>query len=211
MCYGRLTTAYCGTRAFVEWDAVTCASREENCAAYAKLTVPWATMPTDLQGRSSTAGPHEDASPDRWAWRWFVPTCFAGTVLFSLSVTQAPLYSGNQVTKFLHGFAQANAGTLDTDWLVSTPDPLPVFSSLVYLTLEWTSPRLFYLEFALLQAVYLAGLLRIALYRFQCTPTRGRLLIWFTALTVLHSRVFQEFGWLLINKRFFSPFTTGLA
>ena len=168
-------------------------------------------MPTDLQGRSSTAGPHEDASPDRWAWRWFVPTCFAGTVLFSLSVTQAPLYSGNQVTKFLHGFAQANAGTLDTDWLVSTSDPLPVFSSLVYLTLEWTSPRLFYLEFALLQAVYLAGLFGIALYRFQCTPTRGRLLIWFTALTVLHSRVFQELGWLLINKRFFSPFTTGLA
>ena len=54
-------------------------------------------MPTDLRGRSSTAGPHEDASPDRWAWRWFVPTCFAGTVLFSLSVTQAPLYSGNRV------------------------------------------------------------------------------------------------------------------
>ena len=87
---------------------------------------------------------------------WTKAVVLFSVVLFSLSVTQQPLFYSNQASKFLHGFAMANPGVLDEDWLIaSTPDPLPVFSFLVYLTLKWSSPSLFYLQFVLLQAVYL--------------------------------------------------------
>ena len=142
---------------------------------------------------------------------WTKAVVLFSVVLFSLSVTQQPLFYSNQASKFLHGFAMANPGVLDEDWLIaSTPDPLPVFSFLVYLTLKWSSPSLFYLQFVLLQAVYLGGLMGIGLFRFHAT-TADRLLILFAAITVLHSRGFQELTWLLVGKPFSSPFTTGVA
>lgn len=81
------------------------------------------------------------------------------TALFSLAYTQAPLYTSNQNTYFLHGLAQAGDGFLRADWLASTADPTPLFSALVAVTIRffgWSG--WFYLYYAILLGVYFISL-----------------------------------------------------
>lgn len=85
------------------------------------------------------------------------------TVLFTLSYSQAPLFTSNQNQYFLHGLAEAGVGYLSEDWLVSTLDPTPVFSSIVYTTYQlfgWLP--VFYIYFGILAGVYLYSLIGVA-------------------------------------------------
>lgn len=84
-------------------------------------------------------------------------------LVFLLLMEQAPLYTSNQNTKFLHGAAQAGWGDLRHDWLAGTKDGLPLFSVLVHAMHAWLSPYMAYAVFAALTAVCffsLEGILR---------------------------------------------------
>ncbi|MGB9673762.1 MAG: hypothetical protein ACPL3P_06450, partial [Anaerolineales bacterium] len=59
------------------------------------------------------------------------------SILFAISYTQYPLFSSNQNTYFLPGFACARVGNLKQDWLANTQDATPLFSILVCQTLRW--------------------------------------------------------------------------
>lgn len=109
-------------------------------------------------------------------------------LLFALAYAQAPLFTSNQNQYFLHGMARAGIGSLASDWLVSTLDPTPVFSFLIYLIfsiIRWK--EIFYLLYAALMGVYLFSLLGILDHIFQLRASRGRFLLTVAALTALHS------------------------
>jgi hypothetical protein len=79
----------------------------------------------------------------------------AGTALFALAYTQAPMFGPNQDQYFLHGLARAGYGFLSADWLAGTLDPTPLFSLLVeavYRLTHWLPA--FYLVYALLLGIY---------------------------------------------------------
>lgn len=75
-------------------------------------------------------------------------------LLFAIFYPQAPLYTDNQNTKFLHGAANAGWGQLGADWTANTLDPLPVFTALVESVYRWLPTGTFHALFALLVAVY---------------------------------------------------------
>ncbi len=85
-------------------------------------------------------------------WAFFL-ICMA---LFCLAYSQAPLFYSNQNQYFLHGFAKADLGILNEDWLANTKDPTPLFSNLVCITMRYSHQNLFHLYYALLQCVYLS-------------------------------------------------------
>jgi hypothetical protein len=62
-----------------------------------------------------------------------LPLVLLASGLFALAHTQSPLFFSNQNQYLLHGLAQAGYGHLATDWLATTKDPTPVFSTLVSL------------------------------------------------------------------------------
>ena len=86
----------------------------------------------------------------------------AFSLLLAAFYPQAPLYSENQNTKFLHGAALADWGRLAGDWTAGTLDPLPVFTILVECVFRWLHPFTFHLLFALLVAVYAWSAIGIA-------------------------------------------------
>ncbi len=76
-------------------------------------------------------------------------------ILFSLSYTQYPLFSSNQNTYFLPGFACAGIGNLASDWLANTRDATPLFSLLVCQSIKWFhNYNIFYFYYGILQAIY---------------------------------------------------------
>jgi len=81
------------------------------------------------------------------------PLWFA-VLLFAALYPQAPLYTDNQNTKFLHGAASAGWGQLGADWTANTLDPLPVFTALVEAVYRWLPTGTFHALFAILVAVY---------------------------------------------------------
>lgn len=115
---------------------------------------------------------------------------FAGwaivTILFSLAYTQAPLYEGNQNTKFLHGLAQAGRGYLANDWLANTVDPLPVFSALVNFTAR-ISESLFYYYYGVLFGIYIFSLYGIADFIFQLRKSWAKSLLYLGLFFGAHS------------------------
>jgi len=109
-------------------------------------------------------------------------------LLFVLAYAQAPLFTSNQNQYFLHGMARAGIGSLDQDWLVSTLDPTPVFSYIIYIVFSITRwKEIFYLLYAALMGVYLFSLLGILDQLFHLRASRGRRLLAVVALTALHS------------------------
>ena len=58
-----------------------------------------------------------------------LPLLFAA--LFALAHTQSPLYYSNQNQYFLSGLADGGVGSLSSDWLANTADPVPVFTAFV--------------------------------------------------------------------------------
>ena len=137
---------------------------------------------------------------------------------FGIAFTQWPLYSENQNTKFLHGLAAAGMGSLQNDWLANTVDPLPVFSTLVFLTSRFATPRLFYLYHALLLGLYLYSLGIIVSHIFPLKKSSVGLPLFYVVVIALHSSLLPPFslplmgtsvGWLLqagvANQYLFNP------
>jgi hypothetical protein len=77
-----------------------------------------------------------------------------GAAVFAFAITQDPLYTANQNTKYLHGAAAAGYGSLEHDWMGGTADPLPVFSALVEAMFRWNVPQASYAIFAVLAGIF---------------------------------------------------------
>jgi len=109
------------------------------------------------------------------------------SILFSVSYTQYPLFSSNQNTYFLPGFACANIGNLAHDWLANTQDATPLFSLLVCQTLKWFRwTGIFYLYYGLIQAIYFIAFYKLIAYQIKLTSLSHKILA-ITAIFVLHS------------------------
>jgi hypothetical protein len=79
-------------------------------------------------------------------------------VAFAAAHTQSPLYFSNQNQYLLHGAASGGHGHLAHDWLATTRDPTPLFSSLVALAYATVGPWLLQpAYFALLMGYFLAA------------------------------------------------------
>ncbi|NET33293.1 MAG: hypothetical protein F6K19_14945 [Cyanothece sp. SIO1E1] len=84
---------------------------------------------------------------------------------FGLAYTQDPIFNSpeNQNTKYLQGLAKAGLGFLNEDWLVSTVDPLPVFTFLVKNTYQYLhSEYAFYAYYIIIFGAYIYSLIGIA-------------------------------------------------
>ena len=116
----------------------------------------------------------------------------AWSAIFALIYAQAPLYSSNQNTYFLHGLAKAGYGFLEKDWLANTLDSLPVFTALV----QWTysifrSGYPFYVYYALQLGVYFFSLLGITDTLFDIRKSKVQTLIFIGAFFSIHSAAFH--------------------
>ncbi len=88
------------------------------------------------------------------------------SVLFPISYTQYPLFSSNQNTYFLPGFACAGVGNLNHDWLANTQDTSPLFSWLVCQTIKWVHWNgIFYLYYGFIQAIYFVTFYKLIAYQ----------------------------------------------
>jgi len=115
----------------------------------------------------------------------------AGTALlaliFGLSYRQSPLYTTNQNTYLVHGFANAGQGFLSQDWFARTADPFPAFSALVSFTLQFLSEKALYLEYILLLALFAAAILGICSRVFDLSKNLPAFLVFFSLLAVFYS------------------------
>ncbi|MCX8062808.1 MAG: hypothetical protein N3D16_09520, partial [Anaerolineales bacterium] len=145
--------------------------------------------------------------------RWLNPLLIhlIWSALFSVAYTQSPLYTSNQNTYFLHGFACAGVGCLRQDWLANTRDATPLFSWLVCLTLRWLRfEGVFYLYYALILGVYFNTLYNIAKEEINL-QSRARRLAFLALFFLIHSA-----GWRFAISRTFGEewtyaFEGGLA
>ncbi|MCZ6529361.1 MAG: hypothetical protein O6949_03395 [Chloroflexi bacterium] len=109
--------------------------------------------------------------------------------LLGLAYGQAPLYTSNQNTYFLHGLAQAGQGLLAEDWLANTTDPTPVFSWLVFVTARYLPRVTFHLYYFLLFGVYLYSLRNISDRLFGLERSRAARWVYLALIFVSHSAV----------------------
>jgi len=122
----------------------------------------------------------------------FWPWSLVWACLFALAHTQAPEYFSNQHHYFLHGFAQANVGQLNEDWLSNTKDPTPVYSWLVAKTYSSVGPFAFQIVFFVLLSVYFESMRQLigALPGF---PDRGPARILFLLLFLaVHAAILRS-------------------
>lgn len=118
------------------------------------------------------------------------------TILFSVAYTQSPLYTSNQNTYFLHGFACADVGYLRQDWLANTRDIAPLFSALVCATLRWLRfEGFFYLYYALIMGIYFISLYTLAQQEVDLRPRFRKLAFW-ALFFLIHSA-----GWRFVISR----------
>ncbi len=118
------------------------------------------------------------------------------SILFSVAYTQSPLYTSNQNTYFLHGFACADIGYLRQDWLANSRDATPLFSSLVCATLRFLRwEGWFYVFYALFLGGYFASLYQLAQRETDLSP-RARKLAFLALFFLLHSA-----GWRFVLSR----------
>ncbi len=78
------------------------------------------------------------------------------------SVTISPLYTNNQNSYFFHGLARANHGHLEEDFLFSTQDPFPLFSSIVEFVHTSSIDLLFFVLHSALLIIYFLSLSNIS-------------------------------------------------
>jgi hypothetical protein len=135
--------------------------------------------------------------------RVFIPWVKSGlrfvflSTLFALVYSQSPLYTSNQNHYFLHGLAQSGVGNLQEDWLVDSPDPMPVFSALVCLSIATTGQSAwFYIFYALIMGVYFVSMLSIIEKTFpQRPPDSGWLhpqwLVYISLFLLIHSAAWR--------------------
>ncbi|NJK39926.1 MAG: hypothetical protein HC835_21550 [Oscillatoriales cyanobacterium RM2_1_1] len=135
----------------------------------------------------------EDLKPRLFSW---MEVLILGTS-FGISYVQRPLYTSNQNTKFLHGFAKAGVGYLNQDWLANTIDPLPTFTGLVQFTSVVFSPGCFYLYYLILAGIYTYSLIGIIsrLYQFSYPGNYPvKKLVYFVAFITIHCLQVTIFG-----------------
>jgi hypothetical protein len=121
-------------------------------------------------------------------------------ILFSLVYAQSPLFTSNQNQYYLHGFARAGYGLLNEDWLANTADSTPIFSWLVFLTVELFRTNLvFYLYYALLMGVYLFSLIGITIDTFALQK-KNEVLFLITLILIVHSA-----AWRFLFSRLVGP------
>ncbi len=118
----------------------------------------------------------------------------AAGLAFMVSHTQAPLYAGNQTTKFLIGLARAGRGGLARDWLAGAVDPLPAFTALVRLTYGFLPEATFYAYYAVLAGIYLYALFGIADRAVGLRRSGLRSALFLAVLFVIHSRLVLHFA-----------------
>ncbi len=119
---------------------------------------------------------------------------------FALAYTQAPLFTGNQNSKFLIGLARAGYGSLSRDWLANTTDPFPLFTALVRWTAAAFPPEAFYVYSVVLIGVYAFALVGIGAACSGIGRSRAALFVYFALLVFLHSRFLgrlsrEAIGW----------------
>jgi len=116
-----------------------------------------------------------------------------GAVLFTLVYGQSPLYSSNQNQYFLHGLAHAGYGSLESDWIVNTLDPVPAFSFMVAgLYRIFQADGIFYWVYAGLMGVYFFSLLGILDHFFKIKSSKTKLLVFSGLVLLLHSAALRE-------------------
>jgi len=113
-------------------------------------------------------------------------------MIFSGSHTQMALYTSNQHSYFLHGLARGGMGFLEEDWQANTADPFPLFSSLVASTWKHMGEWFFYLYYAILLGIYAFSLTLIVSGVFGFSRSSWAVLLFFLALTFLHSYYFYH-------------------
>ncbi len=119
---------------------------------------------------------------------------------FALAYTQAPLFTGNQNSKFLIGLARAGYGSLSRDWLANTTDPFPLFTALVRWTAAAFPPEAFYVYSVIFIGVYAYALVGIGAALSRIGRSRAALFVYFVLLAFLHSRLLgrlslEAVGW----------------
>lgn len=112
-----------------------------------------------------------------------------GGLAFALAYTQAPLFTGNQNSKFLIGLARAGHGSLSRDWLANTTDPFPIFTGLVRWTAAAFPSEGFYVYSVIFIGLYVAALVGIGVAISGIGRSRPSLFVYFVLLTFLHSRL----------------------
>ncbi|MDY7019803.1 MAG: DUF6798 domain-containing protein [Cyanobacteriota bacterium] len=114
-------------------------------------------------------------------------------LVLGISYVQEPLYTSNQNTKFLQGLAQAGVGYLNQDWLANTLDPLPVFTTLVWLTSAFLHPYFFYFYYIILFGIYAYSLIGIAesIFKFDTKTKQILYLVLIVTLHCLEIRIFD--------------------
>lgn len=90
--------------------------------------------------------------------------CLLFSVFFAGIYAQSPLFSSNQHCYFVRGMARAGVGNLASDWYANLPDPIPIFSFIVYLVVEYAHPFLFYGMHAFLLGWYMWALSQLVIY-----------------------------------------------
>ncbi|MGQ0549321.1 MAG: hypothetical protein ACT4PY_06600 [Armatimonadota bacterium] len=125
------------------------------------------------------------ATPRYAAWTEFLVL----TAVFGAAYSQFPVYYSAQNQYFLHGLARSGLGLLRHDWLAATPDPWPVFTWLVEVTLTHLGAWAFYVCFVALLGVYLFSVAGIASSLFPIKASRARYLAFLALLVGVHSPV----------------------
>jgi hypothetical protein len=108
-------------------------------------------------------------------------------LVFVLSFPQRPLYSSNQNTYFVHGFANAGVGFLSLDWLSQTTDPFPVFSALISISIQIFGEKAFYFLYMTMVAIYGYSILGIVCDAFGVGRASEKYLSYVVLITILNS------------------------
>jgi hypothetical protein len=133
------------------------------------------------------------------------------SVVFAVSYTQAPLYSSNQQTYFLHGLARGGFGLLSHDWMANTVDPFPLFSLLVELTYSHLPTFVFYLYYAVILGIFIVSVMGIVSKVFGTDSSREEYLTQYTVITGLFSACFALASWGLLGINLSEMFQMGIA
>ena len=119
---------------------------------------------------------------------------FAWSVVFGLIYGQSPLYTSNQNQYFLHGLARAGLGYLRNDWLANTLDPIPLFSGLVYATIQLLRTDVFfYFYYALLMGIFMVAILGILEVVFEWSQEKLKRYVFIVLFLAVHSAAMHFF------------------
>jgi hypothetical protein len=142
-----------------------------------------------------------------WALAW----------LFAITYPQAPLFSENQNTKFLHGAADAGFGFLKADWTASTTDPFPLFSLLIQLIYLFAPIQIVYGVFIALSALYAHSLIGICrrIFRTQLDTNQSAVylawsLLFLTHHTYLATHLVEGFAFQYLLGHYLQPCVAGV-